>query len=156
MAPSECRQVYRRHGESGAAGTVAASAAVDLRHQTLAGGCEAAALAECGSTTGQRSWPGAEGVQCGCAFNPVPHSGTALPGSEGMRSRREGKRGYRRTGTPFIKALQACQTNASLKRRGFPRLQVATYRWIRKPGLPRPPCSRPSAGLRISGSGSGM
>ncbi|WP_219995371.1 hypothetical protein, partial [Klebsiella pneumoniae] len=28
----------------------------------------AAALAECGSTTGQRSWPGAEGVQCGCAF----------------------------------------------------------------------------------------
>ncbi len=36
MAPSECRQVYRRHGESGAAGTVAASAAVDLRHQTLA------------------------------------------------------------------------------------------------------------------------
>jgi len=34
------------------------------------GGCEAAALAECGSTTGQRSWPGAEGVQCGCAFNP--------------------------------------------------------------------------------------
>ena len=36
--PSECRQLYRRHGESGATGTVAASAAVDLdfRHQTLA------------------------------------------------------------------------------------------------------------------------
>ena len=34
--PAECRQLYRRHGESGAAGTVAASAAVDLRHQTLA------------------------------------------------------------------------------------------------------------------------
>ncbi|MCV0921885.1 hypothetical protein MLH17_025745, partial [Escherichia coli] len=27
--PAECRQLYRRHGESGAAGTVAASAAVD-------------------------------------------------------------------------------------------------------------------------------
>ncbi|HAF2461321.1 TPA: hypothetical protein G9F28_005039 [Salmonella enterica] len=25
MAPSECRQVYRRHGESGVTGTVAAS-----------------------------------------------------------------------------------------------------------------------------------
>ncbi len=36
--PAECRQLYRRHGESGATGTVAASAAVDpdLRHQTLA------------------------------------------------------------------------------------------------------------------------
>ena len=36
--PAECRQLYRRHGESGAAGTAAASAAVDLdvRHQTLA------------------------------------------------------------------------------------------------------------------------
>ena len=69
---------------------------------------------------------------------------------------RDGKRGYRRTGNPFIKALQACQTNAALKRRGIPRLQVATYRWIRKPGLPRPPCPRPLAGVRISGSGSGM
>ena len=79
--PSECRQFYRRHGESGATGTVAASAAVDpdLRHQTLAVRPETACgfggayrvfsrLAECGSTTGQRSWPGAEGVQCGYAF----------------------------------------------------------------------------------------
>ncbi|WP_426724186.1 hypothetical protein [Enterobacter cloacae complex sp. 339J8] len=68
-------------GESGATGTVAASAAVDLdfRHQTLAVRPETACgfgglyrvfsrLAECGSTTGQRSWPGAEGVQYGCAF----------------------------------------------------------------------------------------
>ncbi|QQM86076.1 hypothetical protein JIK52_28425 [Klebsiella variicola] len=66
--------VLRRHGESGATGTVAASAAVDLdvRHQTLAVRPETACgfggayrvfsrLAECGSTTGQRSWPGAEG-----------------------------------------------------------------------------------------------
>ena len=73
--------VLRRHGESGATGTVAASAAVDLdvRHQTLAVRPETACgfggayrvfsrLAECGSTTGQRSWPGAEGVQYGCAF----------------------------------------------------------------------------------------
>ena len=80
--PCRVPAVLRRHGESGAAGTVAASAAVDLdlRHQTLdvrpetaagsaePGRCEAAALAECGSTTGQRSWPGAEGVQCGYAF----------------------------------------------------------------------------------------
>ena len=79
--PAECRQLYRRHGESGAAGTVAASAAVDpdLRHQTLAVRPETACgfggayrvfsrLAECGSTTGQCSWPGAEGVQYGCAF----------------------------------------------------------------------------------------
>lgn len=35
-----------------------------------------------------------------------------------------GKRDYRRTGSPFIKALQACQINAALKRRGSPRLQV--------------------------------
>ncbi len=66
------------------------------------------------------------------------------------------EKGLPANGNPFIKALQACQTNAALKRRGFPRLQVATYRWIRKPGLPRPPCSRPLAGLRITGSGSGM
>ncbi len=64
--PSECRQLYRRHGESGATGTVAASAALDLdldldldlSHQTLASarnrlrvrrspaGASAAALAE--------------------------------------------------------------------------------------------------------------
>ena len=79
--PRRVPAVLRRHGESGAAGTVAASAAVDLdlRHQTLAVRPETACgfggayrvfsrLAECGSTTGQRSWPGAEGVQCGCAF----------------------------------------------------------------------------------------
>ena len=79
--PRRVPAVLRRHGESGAAGTVAASAAVDLdvRHQTLAVRPETACgfggayrvfsrLAECGSTTGQRSWPGAEGVQYGCAF----------------------------------------------------------------------------------------
>lgn len=31
---------------------------------------EISRLAQCGSTTGQRSWRGAEGVQCGCAFKP--------------------------------------------------------------------------------------
>jgi hypothetical protein len=79
--PRRVPAVLRRHGESGATGTVAASAAVDLdlRHQTLAVRPETACgfggayrvfsrLAECGSTTGQRSWPGAEGVQYGCAF----------------------------------------------------------------------------------------
>ncbi len=44
---------------------------------------------------------------------PVPRRGTALPGGSGVRSRREGKRGYRRTGNPFIKALQACPHNLS-------------------------------------------
>ena len=75
VAPSECRQLYRRHGESGATGTDAANAAVDLdvRHQTLAVRPETALRVrrspqvrsscpgECGSTTGQRSWSGAEG-----------------------------------------------------------------------------------------------
>ena len=46
------------------------------------------------------------------------------------------------------KGLQACQTNSALKRRGFPRLQVATYRWIRKPELQRPPVVRPSGEFR--------
>jgi hypothetical protein len=40
--PCRVPAVLRRHGESGAAGTVAASAAVDLRHQTLAGRPETA------------------------------------------------------------------------------------------------------------------
>ncbi|KJO66687.1 hypothetical protein SR99_05560 [Enterobacter hormaechei subsp. steigerwaltii] len=57
--------------------------------------------------------------------SPEPRRGTVRPGSSGVRSRRDGKRGYRRTGNPFIKALQACQSNSALKRRGFPRLQVA-------------------------------
>lgn len=67
----------------------------------------------------------------------------------------QGKRGYRRTGNPFIKALQACQTKSALKRRGFPRLQVATYRWIRKPELQRPPVVRPSGEFRKAISASG-
>nr|AVI43825.1 hypothetical protein [Klebsiella pneumoniae] len=72
--------VLRRHGESGATGTVAASAAVDpdVRHQTLAAGRNRVAvrrsLPRLFAVSGgelddrQRSWPGAEGVQYGCAF----------------------------------------------------------------------------------------
>ena len=74
--PRRVPAVLRRHGESGATGTVAASAAVDLdvRHQTLAVRPETACgfggayrvfsrLAECGSTTEPRQrvrsrrWP---------------------------------------------------------------------------------------------------
>lgn len=67
--------------------------------------------------------------QRGCAGGaprfPRTRRGSVRPGSLGVRSRRDGKRGYRRTGNPFIKALQAWQSNSALKRRGFPRLQVA-------------------------------
>ena len=62
----------RRRGEGVPDGTAGEAAAFDLSHQTLAkpetrrgsaetGRCAAAALAEWGSTTGRRSWPGAEG-----------------------------------------------------------------------------------------------
>ncbi|EAA7440542.1 hypothetical protein RF20_24935 [Salmonella enterica] len=55
-----------------------------------------------------------------------------------------GKRDCQRTGNPFIKALQVCQNHISPEKAGkTPRLQVATYRWIRKPGLLRPLCFRP-------------
>ncbi|KAI3492017.1 hypothetical protein L1887_43560 [Cichorium endivia] len=51
---------------------------------------------------------------------PVPRRGTALPGSSGVRSRQEGKRGCQRTGNPFIKALQAYQANSAPEKAGFP------------------------------------
>ncbi len=78
-----------RRGESGATGTVAASAAFDLSHQTLASarnrlrvrrspaGASAAALAEWGSTTGQQRWPGAEGGHSPALFPCYGHDGAA-------------------------------------------------------------------------------
>ena len=65
------------------AGTVAASATVDWTSDTsrqarkpFAGSavpteCAAAARRECGSTTGQRSWPEAEGVSMGLLLKPL-------------------------------------------------------------------------------------
>ncbi|EGM4803897.1 hypothetical protein IRT31_004800 [Salmonella enterica] len=50
MATSECRQVYCRHGESGATGTVAAS----VMYSGMKTRCPA------GAGTGQRSRPGAK------------------------------------------------------------------------------------------------
>lgn len=74
---SVCHFTLRWHGESGTTKTVAASAAVEPKRQARnrfagsaePGRCAAAALAECGSTTGQLCWPGAEGVQCCYAFD---------------------------------------------------------------------------------------
>jgi hypothetical protein len=72
--------VLRRHGESGAAGTVAASAAVDLdlRHQTLASGPKplagsaelTASFAVSGVWLDDRTaqLAGSRSVQYGCAF----------------------------------------------------------------------------------------
>ncbi|WP_241373106.1 hypothetical protein, partial [Klebsiella pneumoniae] len=54
------------------------------------GGCEAAALAECGSTTGQRSWPGAEGVQ-------ARQRGPVFPAPQARGLSRRGQTG---TGAP--------------------------------------------------------
>lgn len=66
----------------------------------------------------------------------------------------KGKRDCQRTGNPFIKALQACQNDISPEKAGItPRLQVATYRWIRKPGLPRPPCFHPLTESRTGAIG---
>ncbi|HBX4930486.1 TPA: hypothetical protein MH334_27210, partial [Klebsiella pneumoniae] len=83
-------------------GTVAASAAVDLdfRHQTLAVRPETACgfggayrvfsrLAECGSTTGQRSWPGAEGVQCCYAFDVKALKGLQAATQQGGEAGRQ-------------------------------------------------------------------
>jgi hypothetical protein len=63
----------RRRGEGVPDGTAGEAASVDLSHQTLAiarnpkgfGGdwlVRSSCLAEWGSTTGRRSWPGAEGA----------------------------------------------------------------------------------------------
>lgn len=77
----------RRRGEGVPDGTTGEAAAVDLCHQTLAiarnrlrvrrrlAGAPAAALAEWGSTTGQLSWPGAEGGHCPARFAGSGHHG---------------------------------------------------------------------------------
>ncbi|EMV7411644.1 hypothetical protein ABR157_005324 [Enterobacter soli] len=79
----------RRRGEGVPDGTAGEAAAVDLSHQTLAiarnpkgfGGdwlVRSSCLAEWGSTTGRRSWPGAEG-----GHRPAPLFGDGHPGDAG-------------------------------------------------------------------------
>ncbi|CDO11526.1 unnamed protein product (plasmid) [Klebsiella pneumoniae] len=80
--PAECRQSFA--GTVKAARPVRSQQALPLTFQTSdtsrqarnrfagsaePGRCVAAALAECGSTTGQPCWSGAEGVQCCYAFD---------------------------------------------------------------------------------------
>ncbi|EMV7411652.1 hypothetical protein ACKURH_26520 [Enterobacter soli] len=78
----------RRRGEGAPDGTAGEAAAVDLSHQTLAiarnpqgfGGdwlVRSSCLAEWGSTTGRRSWPGAEGGHRPARFYRSGHPGDA-------------------------------------------------------------------------------
>lgn len=78
----------RRRGEGVPDGTAGEAAAVDLSHQTLAiarnpqgfGGdwlVRSSCLAEWGSTTGRRSWPGAEGGHRPARLSGAGHHGDA-------------------------------------------------------------------------------
>ena len=134
--------VLRRHGESGATGTVAASAAVDLdlRHQTLAVRPETACgfggayrvfsrLAECGSTTGQLCWSGAEGVQCCYAFDVKALK--ALPAA----TQQEGEAGRQRAGNRE-NAERKCGRRVSAAR--FSRRRRRAAFWRSRAGDPLP------------------
>lgn len=56
-----------------------------------------------------------------CRPAPFPGGELFLSGCSCERSPPEGKRGYRRTGNPFIKALVACLNNTRIpEKAGFP------------------------------------
>jgi len=57
----------------------------------------------------------------GALLCPIPRRGMALPEVQDCGRDGRGKRGYRRTGNPFIKALVVDQTTPdTLKKAGFP------------------------------------